>query len=217
MYCLSVPSKNFRCRWFNLTFWKPRLRADAVSWRKRVNANGIRIQSAIRPVAIFWLGEHSIEYRLGPWERLDFTISILEEMPLPALPCDIRWLNDPNSHTEASCICHLLDYARSFSTKLHVTLWCYITSFLLDYHIAYTVAISIIAQLASGNLIFICISLNSIYDSFIAVITMSADPPQVVNTGIFARYQNVAVIDSQFLEVLHFSIFHLDLIINKGS
>ena len=31
---------------------------------------------------------------------------------------------------------------------------------------------------------------------------MSADPPQVVNTGIFAGYQNVLVIDSAFMEVL---------------
>ncbi len=36
---------------------------------------------------------------------------------------------------------------------------------------------------------------------------MSTDPPQVVNTGIFAGYQNVVVIDGQFVEVLHFSIF----------
>ncbi len=35
---------------------------------------------------------------------------------------------------------------------------------------------------------------------------MSADPPQVLNTGIFAGYQNAVVIDSQFIEVLHFSI-----------
>lgn len=33
-----------------------------------------------------------------------------------------------------------------------------------------------------------------------------SDPPQVVNTitGIFAGYQNVIVMDSQFIEVLHF-------------
>jgi len=37
---------------------------------------------------------------------------------------------------------------------------------------------------------------------------MLADPPQVVNTGtIFAGYQNVIVTDSQFMEVLHLSIF----------
>src|SRR6266550_5548325 len=35
---------------------------------------------------------------------------------------------------------------------------------------------------------------------------MSADPPQVLNTGIFAGYQNAVVIDRQFIEVLHFSI-----------
>ena len=46
---------------------------------------------------------------------------------------------------------------------------------------------------------------------------MSADPPQAVNTGIFAGYQNVVVMDSQFAEVLYFIIFHLDLVNNEDS
>ena len=44
---------------------------------------------------------------------------------------------------------------------------------------------------------------------------MSTDPPQVVNIGIFAGYQNVVLINSQFIEVLHF--FHLDLVNNENS
>jgi hypothetical protein len=49
------------------------------------------------------------------------------------------------------------------------------------------------------------------------VITMSSDPPPVVNAGIFPRYQNIVVKDSQFIEVLHFSISSLDLVNNEGS
>ena len=44
---------------------------------------------------------------------------------------------------------------------------------------------------------------------------MSADPPQAVNTGVFAGYQNVFVMDSQFIEVLHFGLFHLDPVNNE--
>ena len=46
---------------------------------------------------------------------------------------------------------------------------------------------------------------------------MSADPPQAVNASIFAGYQNVVVMDSQFAEVLYFIIFHLDLVNNEDS
>ncbi|KAF8343235.1 hypothetical protein F5887DRAFT_1104114, partial [Amanita rubescens] len=33
---------------------------------------------------------------------------------------------------------------------------------------------------------------------------MSTDPPQVANTGIFAGYENVVVMDSQFIEINYY-------------
>ena len=71
--------------------------------------------------------------------------------------------------------------------------------------------------MTSGNIYSYYIFLNP-YECFLkTVITMSTDPPQVVNTGIFARYQNVVVKDCQFIEVLCFTIFHLDLVNNEDS
>lgn len=46
---------------------------------------------------------------------------------------------------------------------------------------------------------------------------MSTDPPQVVNAGIFAGYKNVVLMNSQFAEVLHCSIFSLDLVNTENS
>ncbi len=43
---------------------------------------------------------------------------------------------------------------------------------------------------------------------------MLTDPPQVVNTSIFAGAKNVSLIDSQFIEVLGSSLFHWDPINN---
>lgn len=46
---------------------------------------------------------------------------------------------------------------------------------------------------------------------------MSADPPQAVNTGVFAGYQNFYFRNAQFIEVLYSSIFHPDLVNNEDS
>ena len=46
---------------------------------------------------------------------------------------------------------------------------------------------------------------------------MSIDPPQVMNTGIFAGDKNVVVMGSQFIEVLYFNFFHLNLANNEDS